>query len=466
MRTWQRITLVLLSAGLGILVFPPIGLWWLSVIAWIPLLLALPGAKPSHALYLGLLHGVVFYGVTMSWLMDVFAGHRYVFVPLILIMSLFTAVFTRGYAVACARHRAGWATVVFAAVWWLACEFFRSEIFYLKFPWMTPGLGLGPTWVSPLLGVSGAGFLIILGSAACAQWKMKSQVAAGSVLLVVLLASSYWQGKKEVPQDTSVRVLAVQNEEWTIDAYKRLTREAGGKYDFIVWPEHALGFDVRKNKHAWKELKDFSKEAGALIVVGTRTKIDDNRWYNTALTVSAEGALGEHYKNHPVHFFDDGEPASEAKAVVTPQWKIGTSICFDNDYQDVARRMVADGAEFLLIPSMDAISWGEKQHYQHAELFRHRAAENGCWIVVAATSGVTQAIDSNGNRVASIPIIKEGTLSAEIGCVKKRTAYTEFGWMFPWGVMFGGAAWVLWLFVQDLLGKNQKQGALAFECCE
>ncbi|MFK7911258.1 MAG: apolipoprotein N-acyltransferase, partial [Akkermansiaceae bacterium] len=373
MKIWQRIALVILSAGLGILVFPPIGLWWLAVVAWVPLLLALADAKPSHALYLGLLHGLVFYGVTMSWLLDVFADHPEMFVPLISVMSLFTAVFARGCAVACARYRAGWTVVVFAAVWWLACEFFRSEIFYLKFPWMTPGLGLGPTWISPLLGVSGAGFLIVIGSAACAQWKMKNKVAFGSALLALMLASSYWQSKKEMPQNTSVRVLAVQNEEGTIDAYTLLTREAGGEHDFIVWPEHALGFDVRKNKHAWKELKDFSKEMDALIVVGTRTELDNNKWYNTALTVSPDGSIGEHYKNHPVHFFDDGEPAAEANAVDTPLGKIGTSICFDNDYQDVARRMIADGAEILLVPSMDAISWGEKQHYQHAEMARHRA---------------------------------------------------------------------------------------------
>ncbi len=457
MKMWQRIALVFISAGLGVLVFPPFGLWWLAVLAWIPLLLALPDTKPSHALYLGLLHGAVFYGITMTWLLDVFAGHRYVFVPLILIMSLFTAVFARGYAVACARYRAGWITVLFAAVWWLSCEFFRSEIFYLKFPWMTPGLGLGPTWVSPFLGVSGAGFLIILGSAACVQWKRKNQLAAGSVLLIVLLVSSYWQSKKEMPQDTSVRVLAVQNEEGTFDECARLTREAGGDYDFIVWPEHALGFDVRKSKHAWNELQDFSREVNAIVVVGTRTEIDDNKWYNTALTVSPDGTVGEHHKNHPVHFFDDGEPGAEAKAVVTPQWKIGTSICFDNDYQDVARRMVADGAEFLLIPSMDAISWGEKQHYQHAELFRHRAAENGCWIVVAATSGVTQVIDRHGNRVATIPIVEEGTLGAEIGRRKEMTIYTRIGWLFPWLVMYGGAVWVFWLFVQGLLGKHRSR---------
>lgn len=457
MKMWQRILLVLLSAGLGILVFPPSGLWWLAVVAWIPLLLALPDAKPSHALYLGLLHGVVFYGVTMSWLLDVFSEHRYMFAPLVLMMALFTAVFARGYAVACGRYRAGWTAVVFAAVWWTAVEFFRSEIFYLKFPWMTPGLGLGPTWVSPLLGVSGAGFLTILGSAACAQWRIKSRLATGSFLLVVMLASSWWQTKKQVPQDTPVRVLAVQSESADLDHYAGMTRSAGGEHDLVIWPEHAMMFDVQRIPVAWERLKELSRETGALLVVGTRVEREDGKWYNTALTISPAGRVGAHYKNHPVHFFDDGEPGTGAEAVDTRIGKIGTSICFDNDYQDVARRMVADGAEFLAIPSMDAIHWGEKQHYQHAELFRHRAAENGRWMVVAATSGMTQAIDPNGNRVASIPIIDEGTLSVAIGRRKDLTPYTRFGWLFPWAALSAGILWVALLFVQGLMEKRRSR---------
>ena len=75
--------------------------------------------------------------------------------------------------------------------------------------------------------------------------------------------------------------------------------------------------------------------------------------------------------------------------------------------------MVADGAEFLVAPTMDAIHWGEKQHLQHAELFRHRAAENRRWMMVAATSGLTQVIDPNGLRVDSLPLMEEGGLGGE-----------------------------------------------------
>lgn len=395
----------------------------------------------------------------MSWLWHVFKDAWPMVVPLILVMSLFTAFFARGYVVANRRYGLGWVTALFASVWWIAMEFYRSELFYLKFPWMTPGVGLGPTWMTPILGVYGVSFLIVLGAALLCQKKKHRLV--GAILLLVMLVSTWMQSKRESPLNTSVRVAAIQSESFDIDHYIKLTRKVTSKerVDLVLWPEYAISSDVRRIERPWKQLTDLSAETDAIIVVGTQTSrvAPDEGWYNTALTLNQDGTVGEHYKNHTVHFFDDGVAGTEAKAVTTPEWKIGTPICFDCDYQDVIRWMVADGAEFLTIPSMDAIHWGDKQHYQHAELFRHRAAENGRWIVVAATSGVTQVIDPYGNRIKSLPIIEEGTLLAEVGKSNRLTIYTRVGWLFPWIAMFTGVAWVLWIFVQAIREKVQSR---------
>lgn len=459
MHTGIRFLLIVLSAGLGILTFPPIGWASLAVVAWIPLLIALHGVKPSHASYMGILHGAIFYGVTMSWLWDVFKESRSVFIPLILIMALFTGFFARGYAVACRRYGSGWVSALFAAVWWTAMEFYRSELFYLKFPWMTPGVGLGPTWISPLLGVSGASFLIILGAALLCQ--KRNHRVMGSVLLFLMFVSMWMQTMRDDSENTSVRVAAIQSEVSDIDNYIRLTRTAtsaeGNTVDLILWPENAIFSDVRRNERQWKQMMELSAETNAVIVLGTQTSRADGGWHNTALTLTKDGAIGEHYKNHTVHFFDDGVAGTEAESVMTPHGKTGTPICFDCDYQDVIRRMVTDGAEFLTIPSMDAIRWGEKQHYQHSELFRHRAAENGRWCVVAATSGLTQVIDPYGNRIKTLPIIDEGVLTAEIGKSHELTIYTRLGWLFPWITMGVGCAWVMWLLALGIKEKRQSR---------
>lgn len=320
-------------------------------------------------------------------------------------------------------------------------------------------MGLGPTWISPILGVSAASFLIILGAALLCQ--KKNHRVMGAVLLLLMLVSMWIQKNRKIAQDTSVRVAAVQSEASDFDTYVALTRtltlEERKKTDIILWPEHAILYDVRGDVREWGILTELAEESDSLIVVWTQTALEDGKWYNAALSLNSDGAIGEHYKNHTVHFFDDGVAGTEAKAVVTPRWKMGTPICFDCDYQDVIRRMVADGAEFLMIPSMDGIDWGEKQHYQHAELFGHRAAENGRWVVVAATSGVTQVIDPYGNRIKSLPIIDEGVLTAEIGSNDHLTIYTRIGWLFPWVTMCIGGIWLLWIFVQGIKEKRQSR---------
>ncbi len=110
-----------------------------------------------------------------------------------------------------------------------------------------------------------------------------------------------------------------------------------------------------------------------------------------------------------------------------------------------------NGAEFLAVPSMDAEHWTAREHRQHAELFRHRAAENHRWMVVSSTSGVTQIIDPYGNCVASLPLMDDGVLEGEIGKNTSLTIYTRWGWMFPTFVMVGGGVWMILLIFQRII---------------
>ena len=61
----------LLAAGSGLLAtaaFPPLGWWPLILVMWPLLYVALRGAGLRHGMYLGLVHGMAFYAVGLSWL--------------------------------------------------------------------------------------------------------------------------------------------------------------------------------------------------------------------------------------------------------------------------------------------------------------------------------------------------------------------------------------------------------------
>lgn len=441
-----RILLVVLSAGLGVAVFAPVSWYGLVTVAWVPLLFALRGLKASHAFYLGILHGVFFYGITLSWLVHVFEGSPMVVVPLILILSLFTGFFARGYSVAFDLYREKkWRGLVpaFGACWWLALEFVRCELFTLKFPWMSPGVGLGPMWLSPWLGVYGISLVLILASALVVESGRRRYVGLG-VLLVMLFSA--WLPAPSAVTGKGIKVMALQSELTDMDHYTVLTEAAKSDVDLIVWPEYGIGMDIRAYPREWSELMGLAERQEAVMVVGTQTMIDDNDWYNTALTFDGQGELGSHYKNHTVHFFSDGTAGTEAKSIPTRLGRIGTPICFDCDYEDTVRRMVADGAELIAVPSMDAEHWSAREHDQHAELFRHRAAENGRWMVVSSTSGLTQIIDPRGQRVKALPLMDDGVLIGEVEALNELTFYTRAGWLFPWVILVVGSVWVMFLF--------------------
>jgi len=211
--------------------------------------------------------------------------------------------------------------------------------------------------------------------------------------------------------------MAVQSEECELAVYIKLTKRGlSEKPQIILWPEYALPYDINAVPEEVETVRQLAAENDAIIILGTKDVFSKEpyQWYNTALVIDSTGIIGRHRKNRPVHFFDDGTPGTEALPVTTTLGAIGTPICFDCDYTDIIMNMTVAGTDFFMIPSFDARHWSEAQHWQHADIFRTRAAENGRWLMVAATSGVSQLIDPHGNVIDKLPPMAEGVLHGTI----------------------------------------------------
>jgi apolipoprotein N-acyltransferase len=429
--------LALLSAGLLPFCFPPFRCWPLIFASVFLLLLAIEGRAPRHAFYLGLLQGTVGYGASLFWLTRIFGGPAIVLFALI---GLFTAIFCLLLSFVSRQVASPLAKALLAASLWTAIEFYRSELFALRFPWITPGSALGPTFLSPLIGVYGTSFLLV---AACATVMRRATLPLGGALVVLLIgAGVFRRGPVEIGQGKGIMVTVVQAEFEELKTYIALTRGAGGDSpNLIIWPEYALPYDVRKDAKDFDALKKLCAEMNAVLVVGTKTIEPAGKgWRNTALVVNSQGVLGEYYKARPVHFFDDGIPGTDFAPVPTSLGNLGTPICFDCDYSDVTRKMARLGAQCLIVPSCDPAEWGATQHLQHAELFRLRAAENGRWLACAASSGVSQIIDPHGNVHRSLAPMERGSATYRIGRSGAITFFSRAGWLFPWATIVASIA--------------------------
>ena len=440
--------LAILSGAVYALAYPPLGWGWLVIPGLVGLLLALRGQQGTRARAIGFLHGMTAYGLSLSWLYHVFGG---MVVILWCVLAAFTALFAEMQSRANLRGVTDWKLAIFTTLNWCGWEFIRAELFPLKFPWMTTGLAMGPNALLPWIGVYGVGTLVVLSAVLLAMRKWK--FTAASLTALVLAAVMHPRLPQPAATDPlAVKVAGLQFESVSLDKFLTGTRSLPAGIQYAVWPEYAVPFDIRANKRDWNLIQTLCRERDITLTLGTQSRPNGGDvWRNIALTLDPTGVLGEHTKVHIVHFFDDGTPGKTSLPVQSAHGKIGTPICFDCDYEGIVRRMTAAGAEMFVVPTMDAESWTARQHNQHAELTRIRACENGRWMLVVATSGVSQLIDANGYVHARLGALQQGIIS---GTLKRETAltfYTRFGWLAPWSLLVAAiVSWVILLLPRNL----------------
>ena len=426
-----RLLLLIASALAFALAFPPFGHSWILLGVWPAFLVAIRGLRPSFARGAGFLWGLIAFGAGVSWFWNIFEARC---IPLFAILAIFPALFAGLLAWAEKKGLSGARLAGFAAVAWCALEFVRGEIFWLKFPWLTFGTSLDPFFLHPLIGTYGVGFCLTLGMSLAINGSAKTRRIAWATSLLLVIASHL---PLPTPPEVNpgIRITGIQAEAVAPEEYLSLTEASAQKSDLVIWPEYSVPFDLRKSTRLFQRVAEVSSARDLTLVIGTQTDLGGGIWSNSALTLKGTEVLGQHDKVHTVHLFADGQPGKTALPVTTALGKIGTPICFDCDFQDIVRPMTSAGAEFFAVPIMDAESWGQRLHVQHAHLFRLRAAENRRWMAVVGTSGVSQIIDPQGNVITQLPAMKPGILQGTLHPRTDLTIYTRIGWLLPWALL-------------------------------
>jgi apolipoprotein N-acyltransferase len=155
---------------------------------------------------------------------------------------------------------------------------------------------------------------------------------------------------------------------------------------------------------------------------------------------------------NPIQFFNDGDKGTEFSVFDTRLGVIGILICYDMDYSYVARGLVRSGAEMLVIPTYDALSWSALQHEQHSAMASMRAVENGRYLTRAASSGISMIIDPHGRRSDEIGIGDSAVSVGQVQALDSMTFYSRAGYLFPW---FCAVA-VLSMLLCGFVGKKIK----------
>lgn len=346
--------LVLLSAVLQALIFPLPGVYVLSWIAVVPLLVALLRARPAGALevsngvrlipakpvqgfFLGYICGILWYAGTCYWIFDTMRQYGGLSTPMALLalflfccyLGLYHGFF--GLLVSMLASGRDYRRALVAAPFvWVAVELARTYI--TGYPWNLLGTAqvdnVALSRIATATGVYGISFEIVLVNVAFAAAFLIPRQKRGAMLAAALAAAAVLQAGRLVeapPAHADHAALLVQQNipvsaDWTTPGYfqqtvtdlanltlKSAESNAAAKIDLVVWPESPAPFFTNDPRFR-SAVSGLARRMNVPIVIGSigsdaATTNGDAPVFNSAALVGPTGEwIARYDKVHLVPF--------------------------------------------------------------------------------------------------------------------------------------------------------------------
>ena len=269
-----------------------------------------------RAFYFGLATGFLCYAPQLFFFWRIFNAAAIV---LWLVLAFWTGLFA---AIVCGSIRR-WGKV--KAAWlipivWTGIEYFRSELYYLKFSWLNVGYAL-PTQISGfgMYGIGFLGFSIAVGLFYASLIQINR---TESIFILLLIFFAFFKltcasippggGRFANSQPTEINIAGVQMEFPSPGVLPKALNKALAKNpnaQVFVLSEYTLDGPVPDS------LKQWCREHSRFLVVGGKDPVGVDNFYDTAFVVSTNGEIVfKQVKSVPIQFFKDGLPRQNRKS--------------------------------------------------------------------------------------------------------------------------------------------------------
>ncbi len=477
-RHWV-IWVAMASGGALTLAFPSCNWSWMGWFALAPLFLVME-ERPFASGYAA---GLVFFAGSLYWLnivMTTYGGlHPFFSMVAWLMLAAYLALYFGAATFLACRwrrtlHIPWWLSL---PVVWIAGEYLRAHLL-TGFPWVSIGYSqqnfLTMIQTAELFGVYGIGFLLVFVNAALAwllhSFRERRRFACGPLVLALLLVTlnaGYGFFRLHQPLDKRSRQLDValvqgnvdQGLKWdpefkaeTITRYRKLSQKAAAAgADLIVWPESATPFYFGSHEPLTGAVLDVPVLCDLPLIFGAPSyevgAHDRVRYFNSVFLASSQGEiLGRSDKIHLVpfgeynpllwllpslgklvHGLGDFSPGI-AKPLLLGKTRIGTLICFEAVFPELARHWVRkEGCDLLVNVTNDAWFGRSAAPFQHIAMTTFRAVENRVWIARAANTGISALIAPSGRIGAATGLFEETIAQGQVGLGGTRTFYNRWG---------------------------------------
>jgi apolipoprotein N-acyltransferase len=486
----RRVALGALSGALATAAFPPLDLRWMGFVCLVPLLLACRGARRRDGAIAGLAFGLVFFGVLCYWI-SYFGYAAWVVLVLTMTAFMVAAGAGFAHLSRSAAGRLAGAPLVWTALEIARDRvpvggFSWGDLGYTQHAG-GPVLHLarlGGVFAVTLVVVALNALIAEAartrrapgtpptaeppgGGVASAPWARRAAllVAFSLLLLAPALIPIGLAGARtstmdvaavqgDVPRDRFTglgREGRVGPEDFTIvNNHLAVTRRLEGTPppDLIVWPENSFDRDPRANTAMFDPVVAEIRKIGAPLLAGA--VLDEGaRWTNSNLLVSNEnGAIvGRYDKVHLVPFGEyvpipfarhivpaldrelsvDGIAGTQVEPLTVGGRSVGTLICFESTYPELAREVVRRGAQIIVVTTNNASFGTSPAARQHLAMSQVRAVEEGRAVVHAAISGISAIVEPDGRIVRRAGLFRPALLRAALPLTDGRTPYARYG---------------------------------------
>ncbi|WP_458451011.1 apolipoprotein N-acyltransferase [Fibrobacter sp.] len=473
--------------GLFAFAFPPLPLGPAALLLLVPWFMVLDRYNRNTAIFATFWSGMIYNTVNYYWIYNVMnvdsAPSGLICLGVFLLIAFFSA-----YSVFAAFIYTLAKNIKFCGRAWLLALY---PIFYaglemtrtrgdFAFPWSHLGYVFGNTLESlqalSVIGIFGYTALIIASNmivASAIEKRKKLPLAAPALIYAALLVHGnvvlsrpeaqpfYGAEAPETPLMAMVQPSIQQGEKWSKARFDSITAKTFGMVNdsvtagtnLIILAETAVPDHIRRQPTTIRELHKLAERHKASILTGAldfhRNEPDNPRKYdiyNASFLFTPDNfhSYQRYIKKHLVPFseripFDDifpilnyvdlGEgdfvPGKETPVYEPFLWT--PFICYDAIFGDLVREAINAGSRLMVNITNDGWFGRSTAPYQHLNLVRYRAIENGMPTARLANSGVTAFIDQYGHFDKNTEIFTDRVVSRKMQLKTRDTPYQHYG---------------------------------------
>ena len=369
---------------------------------------------------------------------------------------------------------------------WVGLEYFRT-LSEFAFPWSdlgyTQSYYLYILQIVSLISVHGLSLLIL--GVNVLLWQLLRRevdiarkitcgwIALGVVTLLVLYG---WAVMPVIPRAGRFPVAILQgsvpisvkwqdgNEDYSFRLYDSLARSVTDTTTRLyIWPETSAPSYLSHDQRHRRLVGATSQATGAGHLVGSlgvREQGGGWRQYNSAYLFDSSGRLAGQYdkvklvpfteqvpyqdylpflrkefltryltfiETYDVQFWSDFYPGDSARLFPVGETLFGPLICYEVTFPEYVRRMILNGADFIVEITNDTWFGHSVGIHMHSRIFVTRAVENRCWGARAANSGLSYIVDGYGRKRAELPLDAVAALEGRLNVLDGYSFFTRVG---------------------------------------